>query len=68
MDMTLEIYTKMERGDALSDAELVCAYNHFNQLEVGLRVLGPKFHFAFVECSRRAQELQGYITNRQKPR
>lgn len=66
MEMSLPIYEKIVRGDPLTDAELVCAEAHFSALAKQLDVLGPHFHFAFVECGRRAWELQCYLQARKR--
>lgn len=65
MTMTRDIYEKIVRGDALTDAELRCAASHFADLAERLGVLGPHYQLAFAECNRRADELQSYIQARE---
>lgn len=62
--MTPEIVAKIERGDMLSDQELRVALVFYEDMAKKLMILGPKFHFAFVECNHRAVELDGYRRNR----
>lgn len=62
--MTPTIVAKVESGDALSDQELRTALVFYEDMAKKLLILGPKFHFAFVECNRRAMEMDGYRRNR----
>ena len=68
MKMSPELMLKIERGDALTDEELVVAQAAFKQGAEILMPMGPKFHFAWVECQRRADELASYMRHRKDSR
>jgi hypothetical protein len=62
--MTKELLAKIENGDGLTDEELETALGFYTDLEGKLRLLGPKFHLAWVEVLRTQQALASFKFHR----
>jgi len=64
--MDKEILRKIEVGDGLTDAELTEAIVFFTQMEAGLSLLGPRFHFQWVYCAHTLDALRGFQRSRER--
>jgi hypothetical protein len=64
--MTKEIIRKISVGDGLTDAELDTALKFYQGLARDLSILGPYFHFPWVECQRTTDALEGFRRSRER--
>jgi len=65
-NMSPEIYTKIRRGDALSDAELETAISFFRRVSEDLSRLGAVFQLPFAETNRTLEELCSFKRARER--
>lgn len=64
MNIDTKILAKVERGAALTDAELAEAIRFYTNMASGLAALGPRFHFPWAHCEHTLEMLRGFARNR----
>ena len=62
--MTKELLAKYQKGDPLTNHELLYLYQFYNRVTHDLEKLGERFHFAWRSVNDEADRLQGQIDAR----
>lgn len=62
----VDVYRKLNNGDALTDAEVCYGYKFYHDLEQQLRYCDREFHFAWCEARRVAEQFHNFIEARKQ--